>query len=69
MISDQEGAAGNRGHASGAEMIGLQRCGENVRWVATRCWRRISIVACGCKTMVAHVPLLPAIRPENNCAP
>ncbi len=42
----------------------VQRCGENVRWVHAllapyldRCLR--------VQTMVAHVPLLPAIRPET----
>ena len=45
----------------------VQRCGENVRWVRAllapyldRCLR--------VQTMVAHVPLLPAIRPETIAA-
>src|SRR5204863_3626057 len=45
----------------------LQRCSENVRWVRAllapyldRCLR--------VQTMVAHVPLLPAIRPETIAA-
>src|SRR5882762_8273063 len=45
----------------------VQRCGENVRWVHAllapyldRCLR--------VQTMVAHVPLLPAIRPETTAA-
>jgi hypothetical protein len=45
----------------------LQRCSENVRWVRAllapyldRCLR--------VQTMVAHVPLLPVIRPETTAA-
>jgi len=66
MISDQEARLVTVVTLWGGDDR-VERCGENVRWVhallapyVDRCLR--------VQTMVAHVPLLPVIRPETTAA-